>query len=87
MKEENFDLFPDKDAERIVRELGMDFSGEKICRKQCMWMNSLIRQYNLAWEIEHYLENHPKAAVVELGLVLPSSPDGEPYKPVVLPRP
>jgi O-methyltransferase involved in polyketide biosynthesis len=61
------DLFPDKDAGRIVRELGMDFSGEKICRVQYMWMNSLIRQYNLAWEIEHYLETHPKAAVVELG--------------------
>jgi O-methyltransferase involved in polyketide biosynthesis len=33
-------------------------------------MKSLIRQYNLAWEIEHYLENHPKAAVVELGVGL-----------------
>jgi O-methyltransferase involved in polyketide biosynthesis len=61
------DLFPDKDAGRIVRELGMDFSGEKICRVQYMWMNALIRQYNLAWEINHYLEGRPKAAVVELG--------------------
>jgi O-methyltransferase involved in polyketide biosynthesis len=61
------DLFPDKDAGRIVRELEMDFSGEKICRVQYMWMNSLIRQYNLAWEITHYLDKHPRAAVVELG--------------------
>jgi O-methyltransferase involved in polyketide biosynthesis len=61
------DLFPDRDAGRIVRELGMDFSGEKICRTQYMWMNSLIRQYNLAWEIDRYLEKHPRAAVVELG--------------------
>jgi O-methyltransferase involved in polyketide biosynthesis len=60
-------LFPDRDAGRIVREMGMDFSGEKICRVQYMWMNSLIRQYNLAWEIAHYLEQHPRAAVVELG--------------------
>jgi O-methyltransferase involved in polyketide biosynthesis len=58
------DLFPDRDAGRIVRELGMDFSGEKICRVQYMWMNSLIRQYNLAWEIDHYLDKHPRAAVV-----------------------
>jgi O-methyltransferase involved in polyketide biosynthesis len=61
------DLFPDQDAGRIVRELGMDFSGEKICRVQYMWMNSLIRQYNLAWEIDRYLDKHPRAAVVEMG--------------------
>jgi O-methyltransferase involved in polyketide biosynthesis len=61
------DLVPDKDAGRIVRELGMDFSGEKICRVQYMWMNALIRQYNLAWEIDHYLDKHPRTAVVELG--------------------
>ena len=61
------DLFPDRDAGRIVRELNMDFSGEKICKMQYMWMNCVIRQYNLAWEIAHYLETHPRAAVVELG--------------------
>lgn len=61
------DLFPDRDAERIVRELGEDLSGRTMYRLQYMWMNCLIRQYNLAWEITKYLKNHPKATVVELG--------------------
>ena len=61
------DLFPDRDAERIVRELGEDLSGRAIYRLQYTWMNCLIRQYNLAWEIKEYLTAHPKAAVVELG--------------------
>lgn len=61
------DLFPDRDAGRIVRELGVDFSDKKLYRLQYMWMNCLIRQYNLAWEIRHYLKRHPRAVVVELG--------------------
>ena len=61
------DLFPDRDAERIVRELGEDISGRAMYRLQYMWMNCLIRQYNLAWEITEYLKRHPKATVVELG--------------------
>lgn len=61
------DLFPDRDAERIVWELGEDISGKALYRLQYMWMNCLIRQYNLAWEITEYLKNHPKATVVELG--------------------
>lgn len=61
------ELFPDRDAERIVRELGVDLSGKTLYRLQYMWMNCLIRQYNLAWEITEYLKAHPKATVVELG--------------------
>ena len=61
------DLFPDRDAERIVRELGEDISGRAMYRLQYMWMNCLIRQYNLAWEITEYLKQHPKATVVKLG--------------------
>lgn len=61
------DLFPDRDAERIVRELGEDISGRAMYRLQYMWMNCLIRQYNLAWEITEYLKQYPKATVVELG--------------------
>ena len=61
------DLFPDRDAQRIVRELGVDFSGKLLYKLQYMWMNCLIRQYNLAWEIDQYLHSHPRAAVVELG--------------------
>lgn len=61
------DLFPDRDAERIVRELGQDISGRAMYRLQYMWINCVIRQYNLAWEITEYLKKHPRAAVVELG--------------------
>lgn len=63
------DLFPDRDAERIVQELGEkeNISGKFLYRLQYMWMNCVIRQYNLAWEITEYLKQHPKAAVVELG--------------------
>ena len=61
------DLFPDRDAERIARELGEDISGRAMYRLQYMWMNCLIRQYNLAWEITEYLKQYPKATVVELG--------------------
>lgn len=61
------ELFPDRDAGRIIRELGVDLSGKKLYKLQYMWMNCLIRQYNLAWEVERYLEGHPRAAVVELG--------------------
>lgn len=60
-------LFPDRDAGRIVAELGVDFSDKFLYRLQYMWMNCLIRQYNLAWEVARYLERHPRAAVVELG--------------------
>ena len=52
-------LFPDKDAERIVRELGQDVSGRAVYRLQYMWINCVIRQYNLAWEITEYLKKHP----------------------------
>lgn len=61
------DLFPDRDAERIVRELGEDISGKALYCLQYMWVNCVIRQYNLAWEITEYLKKYPKAAVVELG--------------------
>ena len=61
------ELFPDKDAERIVRELGIDLSGNALYRLQYMWMNCLIRQYDLASEVEGYLAGHPSATVVEMG--------------------
>lgn len=60
-------LFPDRDAGRIVHELGVDLSDKFLYQLQYVWMNCLIRQYNLAWEIEHYLKRRPNAAVVELG--------------------
>lgn len=60
-------LFPDHDAGRIVKEMGVDWSDKKLYQFQYMWMCCLIRQYNMAWEIRHYLKKHPRAAVVELG--------------------
>lgn len=60
-------LFPDRDAGRIVKELGVDLSDKKLYKLQYMWMNCLIRQYNLACEINTYLKDHPNATVVELG--------------------
>lgn len=60
-------LFPDHNAGRIVKEMGVDWSDKKLYRFQYMWMCCLIRQYNMAWEIRHYLKKHPRAAVVELG--------------------
>lgn len=61
------DLFPDRDARRILKEIGVDWSDKILFRLQYMWMNCLIRQYNLAWEVSEYLKAHPKAAIVELG--------------------
>lgn len=60
-------LFPDHDAGRIVKEMGVDWSDKKLYRFQYMWMCCLIRQYNMAWEVRNYLKEHPRAAVVELG--------------------
>lgn len=60
-------LFPDRDAGRIVREMGLDWSEKWLYRLQYVWMNCVIRQYNLAWEIRRYLKAHPRAVVVELG--------------------
>lgn len=60
-------LFPDHDAGRIVKEMGVDWSNKKLYRFQYMWMCCLIRQYNMAWEVRHYLKKHPRAAVVEMG--------------------
>lgn len=60
-------LFPDHDAGRIVKEMGVDWSDKKLYQFQYMWMCCLIRQVNIAWEVRHYLKEHPRAAVVELG--------------------
>lgn len=60
-------LFPNRDAQRIVRELGQDISGKALYRLQYVQINCAVRQYNLAREITEYLKKHPRAAVVELG--------------------
>ena len=60
-------IFPDHDAGRICREMGVDWSDKGMYKLQYMWLNCLIRQYNLSCEINAYLKKHPNAIVVELG--------------------
>lgn len=60
-------IFPDHDAGRICRELGVDLSDKAMYRLQYAWINCVTRQYNLACEIEDYLIDHPNAIVVEMG--------------------
>ena len=80
-------LFPDRDAERIVRELGEGLSGRAMYRLQYMWINCVIRQYNLAWEITEYLKTHPKGYGSGAGSrpLLPSAADGQQHQSLVLP--
>ncbi len=60
-------IFPDNDAERIVKALGVDLSENFLYKLQYAWMNCLIRQYNLSWEIDNYIKRYPEAVVVEMG--------------------
>lgn len=60
-------IFPDHDAGRICRELGVDLSDRLMYKLQYAWVNCMTRQYNLSCEIQHYLNSHPNAVVVELG--------------------
>lgn len=60
-------IFPDHDAGRICRELGVDLSDKAMYKLQYAWINCVTRQYNLASEIEAYLKDHPHAIVVEMG--------------------
>lgn len=63
-------IFPDHDAGRICRELGVDLSDKAMYKLQYAWVNCMPRQYNLACEIGNYLSRHPNAIVVELGAEL-----------------
>lgn len=60
-------LFPDRDAERVVRAIGCDLSGSRLFRSEFAWLNAAVRQYDLACEIKAYLKIHPHAVVVEMG--------------------
>lgn len=60
-------FFPDNDAKRIIKNIGCDISDKKIFKNKYFGISCLIRQYNLAWEINHYLKTHKNATVVELG--------------------
>lgn len=60
-------LFPDYDAERIVKELHVDFGDRILYKMQYVYLNCAVRQYDFACEIGDYLKAHPKAAICELG--------------------
>ena len=64
-------LFKDTEAERICGLLDYDFSqkGKKMESGAGLFgaLEVAQRQYDLGWEVKHYLKSHPKAAVANLG--------------------
>lgn len=64
-------LFQDPRAAELMERMDYDFSQ---CEKKGKGMayrfgalETAMRQYDLAWEVQDYLSAHPKAAVVNLG--------------------
>ena len=64
-------LFSDPDAKRICESLDYDFSGKRKKMESPAGLFGALevaqRQYDLRCEVESYLNEHPKAAVVNLG--------------------
>ena len=61
------DILPDYDAPRILKEMGEKRPPTILYELECAALAGAMRQYDLAWETREYLEEHPAAAVVELG--------------------
>ncbi|MBR0355571.1 MAG: class I SAM-dependent methyltransferase [Oscillospiraceae bacterium] len=65
------ELFSDPAAERLCAALDYDFSEKRrLMETQAGLFGALEvaqRQYDLAWEVQDYLKNHPEAAVINLG--------------------
>ena len=65
------ELFDDPEAKRICDSLDYDFSKKRKIMESPAGlfgaMETAQRQYDLRCEVEAYLQNHPKAAVVNLG--------------------
>lgn len=61
------DLFPDPDAKRIIKKMGVNLKKSVLYQFEYASLNCAIRQYDLAWEINHYLKKHKNAIIVELG--------------------
>ena len=70
-------IYRDETAVRLIEEIDYDFSeAEKNSRSLMQRFGSLevaMRQNDLAFEVQDYLRNHPKAAVVNLGCGLDST--------------
>ena len=64
-------LFSDPEAKRICESLDYDFSGKRKKMESPAGLFGALevaqRQYDLRCEVESYLNEHPKAAVVNLG--------------------
>ena len=65
------ELFSDPEAKRICDSLEYDFSGKRRKMESAAGLFGALevaqRQYDLRCEVEAYLKEHPKAAVVNLG--------------------
>lgn len=65
------ELFQDRAAVALIERLDYDFSEiEKKLKSQTQAFGALecaMRQKDLAWEVQDYLDTHPTAAVVNLG--------------------
>ncbi len=65
------ELFSDPEAKRICDSLDYDFAEKRKKMGSSVWLFGALevaqRQYDLRSEVEAYLKEHPKAAVVSLG--------------------
>lgn len=65
------DLYCDETAARLINKIDYDFSD--VSKKSESFMQKFgflevaMRQIDIAWEIQNYLNTHPKAAVINLG--------------------
>ncbi|MBS5450239.1 MAG: hypothetical protein KHY83_08135 [Coriobacteriia bacterium] len=64
------DFFPDPDAARILSELGEPRLASLFYRLEYPGLQCIVRQYDMACEIEGYVREHPGACVIELGFGL-----------------
>lgn len=60
-------ILPDHDAVRILKEMGEAKPPTVLYYLECGALAGAIRQYDFAFEIREYLNDHPRACVVELG--------------------
>ena len=60
-------FFPDPDAARMLSELGEPRPTSLFYRLEYPGLQCIVRQYDMACEIEAYVREHPGACVIELG--------------------
>lgn len=60
-------FFPDPDAAHILAELGEPRLTSRLYRLEYPNLQCIVRQYDMACEVARYVEEHPRACVVEMG--------------------